>query len=152
MAVRPEEITAILKEQIEQFGADTAAVNVGTVIEAGDGIAAGRGLPVGQARLVLLVIAALLTALVTSIIGPVAFVGLLAPHMAALLGARSSRAQLVISALVGAGLMLVSDWLARTLIYPAQLPAGMVASVIGGIYFIALLTRSQVLSRKASGA
>src|SRR5688500_14526147 len=44
MAVRPEEITAILKEQIEQFGADTAAVNVGTVIEAGDGIARVHGL------------------------------------------------------------------------------------------------------------
>jgi iron complex transport system permease protein len=116
-----------------------------TLISAGDDIAAGRGLPVGQARLVLLVMAALLTALVTSIIGPVAFVGLLAPHMAALLGARSARAQLVISALVGAGLMLVSDWLARTLIYPAQLPTGMVASVIGGVYFIALLTRSRMV-------
>jgi F-type H+-transporting ATPase subunit alpha len=44
MAVRPEEITAILKEQIEQFGAETAAVNVGTVIEAGDGIARAHGL------------------------------------------------------------------------------------------------------------
>jgi iron complex transport system permease protein len=123
-----------------------------TLISAGDGIAAARGLPVGQARLILLSVAALLTALVTAIIGPVAFVGLLAPHMAALLGARSARAQLVIAALVGAGLMLLSDWLARTLIYPAQLPAGMVASVIGGVYFIALLTRNQVLSRKASGA
>ena len=44
MAVRPEEITAILKAQIEQFGADTAAVNVGTVVEAGDGIARVHGL------------------------------------------------------------------------------------------------------------
>ena len=44
MAVRPEEITAILKAQIEQFGADTEAVNVGTVIEAGDGIARVHGL------------------------------------------------------------------------------------------------------------
>ncbi|HWO74235.1 MAG TPA: F0F1 ATP synthase subunit alpha [Dehalococcoidia bacterium] len=44
MAVRPEEITAILKQQIEQFGAETAAVNVGTVIEAGDGIARVHGL------------------------------------------------------------------------------------------------------------
>jgi len=123
-----------------------------TLISAGDGIAAGRGLPVEKARLVLLTVAALLTALVTSIIGPVAFVGLLAPHMAALLGARSGRAQLMIAALVGAGLMLLSDWMARTLIYPAQLPAGMVASVIGGVYFIALLTRSRIVSRKASGA
>ncbi len=44
MAVRPEEITAILKEQIEQFGSETSAVNVGTVIEAGDGIARAHGL------------------------------------------------------------------------------------------------------------
>jgi F-type H+-transporting ATPase subunit alpha len=42
--VRPEEITAILKAQIEQFGAETAAVNVGTVVEAGDGIARVHGL------------------------------------------------------------------------------------------------------------
>ena len=44
MAVRPEEITAILKQQIEQFGSETAAVNVGTVVEAGDGIARVHGL------------------------------------------------------------------------------------------------------------
>jgi F-type H+-transporting ATPase subunit alpha len=44
MAVRPDEITAILKAQIEQFGAETAAVNVGTIVEAGDGIARVHGL------------------------------------------------------------------------------------------------------------
>src|SRR5947208_11194781 len=44
MAVRPEEITAILKSQIEQFGVETSAVNVGTVVEAGDGIARVHGL------------------------------------------------------------------------------------------------------------
>src|SRR3990172_6089909 len=44
MAVRPEEITAILKAQIEQFGAEAQAVNVGTVVQAGDGIARVHGL------------------------------------------------------------------------------------------------------------
>ena len=44
MAIRPEEITAILKQQIQQFGAETAEVNVGTVVEAGDGIARVHGL------------------------------------------------------------------------------------------------------------
>jgi F-type H+-transporting ATPase subunit alpha len=44
MAVRPEEITAILKAQIEQFGAEARSVNVGTVIDAGDGIARVHGL------------------------------------------------------------------------------------------------------------
>jgi F-type H+-transporting ATPase subunit alpha len=42
--VRPEEITAILKAQIEKFGAETEAVNVGTVVQAGDGIARIHGL------------------------------------------------------------------------------------------------------------
>ncbi len=44
MAVRPEEITAILKQQIEQFGSEASSVNVGTVIDAGDGIARVHGL------------------------------------------------------------------------------------------------------------
>jgi len=44
MAVRPEEITSILREQIEKFGVEAAATNVGTVISAGDGIARLHGL------------------------------------------------------------------------------------------------------------
>ncbi|MBI4571475.1 MAG: F0F1 ATP synthase subunit alpha, partial [Chloroflexi bacterium] len=44
MAVRPEEITSILREQIEKFGAEVTATNVGTVIDAGDGIARVHGL------------------------------------------------------------------------------------------------------------
>jgi F-type H+-transporting ATPase subunit alpha len=44
MAVRPEEITSILKEQIEKFGAEVTTTNVGTVVEAGDGIARVHGL------------------------------------------------------------------------------------------------------------
>ena len=44
MSVRPEEITAILKQQIQQFGAETTAVNVGSVVQAGDGIARVHGL------------------------------------------------------------------------------------------------------------
>src|SRR3989304_1095382 len=44
MAVRPEEITSILKEQIEKFGGEVTATNVGTVVDAGDGIARVHGL------------------------------------------------------------------------------------------------------------
>ena len=44
MAVRPEEIASILKQQIERFGAAVTAVDVGVVIEAGDGIARVHGL------------------------------------------------------------------------------------------------------------
>jgi iron complex transport system permease protein len=112
-----------------------------TLVSIGDGIAAARGLAVGHARLSLLVIASFQTALVTAVMGPVAFVGLLAPHIAALLGAGSARAQLVAAPLLGICLMVLSDWLGRSLLYPMQLPAGAIASIIGGSYFVFLLVR-----------
>jgi len=64
---------------------------------------------------------------------------LLAPHIAALLGARRPVAQLLLAALLGAALLLLADWLGRVLIYPRQLPLGMLASVLCGAYFIVLL-------------
>jgi ABC-type Fe3+-siderophore transport system permease subunit len=112
-----------------------------TLVSIGDDIAAARGLAVGRARLVLLLIASAQTALVVAVMGPVAFVGLLAPHMAALAGAGSVRAQLLAAPLLGLGLMVLSDWLGRSLLYPMQLPAGTVASIIGGSYFVYLLGR-----------
>lgn len=114
-----------------------------TLISAGDGMAMARGLNAHHARLGLLVLVALLCAMVTALLGPLAFVGLLAPHMAALLGAKKAAQQLLLAALIGTLLMLFADWLGRTLIYPAQLPAGVVASVLGGSYFVYLLARRQ---------
>ena len=112
-----------------------------TLISVGDQIALARGLDAKRARLVLLVLVALLCAMVTAIMGPVAFVGLLAPHMAALLGAKKALPQLVLAMLVGMVLMLLSDWLGRTVLYPSQMPAGTIASILGGSYFIYLLAR-----------
>lgn len=114
-----------------------------TLISAGDAMAMARGLHSQRARLWLLILVALFCALVTAMLGPIAFVGLLAPHIAALLGAQKAAQQLLLAALIGALLMLFSDWLGRTLTYPAQLPAGVIASVIGGSYFVYLLARRQ---------
>ena len=115
-----------------------------TLISIGDGMARARGVHVGRARLVLLVVVCALCALVTALMGPVAFVGLLSPHVAALLGARKVRPQLFLAAMVGMALMVLSDWLGRTLVYPDQLPAGLIAALIGGGYFLFLLTRRRL--------
>jgi iron complex transport system permease protein len=115
-----------------------------TLIGIGDGMATSRGLAVGRWRLVLLVLVSLLCALVTSLMGPVAFLGLLAPHIAALLGARRVVAQLVWSAALGSVLMVGADWLGRTLIFPLQMPVGIVASVVCGVYFVGLLLRQRL--------
>ena len=115
-----------------------------TLISIGDPMALARGVNVARARLVLLLVVCALCALVTALMGPVAFVGLLAPHVAALLGARRVFPQLILAAMVGMGLMTLSDWLGRTLLYPDQLPAGLMAALIGGSYFIFLLTRRRL--------
>ncbi|GAA0568846.1 Fe(3+)-hydroxamate ABC transporter permease FhuB [Caenispirillum bisanense] len=128
-----------------------------TLMAAGEPFAAARGLAVGPARMLLLALGAMTAAAVTSVTGPIAFVGLIAPHMAVLLGARKVAAHVVLATVLGAVLLVASDWLGRTVFHPVQLPAGAVAAVVGGGYFIALLAGQgplrglRGLGRMASG-
>ncbi|WP_375260770.1 Fe(3+)-hydroxamate ABC transporter permease FhuB [Palleronia sp.] len=117
-----------------------------TLIAAGDPVALARGVPVRVVRPALMAIAAALAAAVVAAMGPVGFVGLLSPHIAAMLGARRAADQLALSALVGGALMIASDWIGRTALHPMQLPAGTVASLLGGVYFLALVVRRRGLS------
>jgi iron complex transport system permease protein len=116
-----------------------------TLLSAGDDMALARGLSLRLARPVCLTLAAALAALVTAWLGPVAFVGLLAPHAAVMVGARRVTAQATMAGGIGAVLMVGSDWLGRMALHPMQLPAGSVASVLGGGYFLWLLLRRRVL-------
>ncbi|MBM6550511.1 Fe(3+)-hydroxamate ABC transporter permease FhuB [Marinomonas ostreistagni] len=114
------------------------------VISIGRAFALARGINVSGVSLVLLLIVALMCAMATATMGPVAFVGLIAPHLAIMLGATSGRAQLCIAALIGTTLMLWADWLGQTILYPDQVAAGTLVSIIGGGYFIALLLISRL--------
>lgn len=99
------------------------------------------GLSVRRARLVLIGAAALLTALAALFVGPLSFVGLIAPHLARLLGLTKAAGHLAGAALLGALLMLASDWLARMAAFPYQLPVGLFAALLGGPYMVFLLAR-----------
>lgn len=114
-----------------------------TLISAGRQFAAARGLNVQATSVILLCSVALLCALVTTTMGPVAFVGLLAPHMAVMMGAKQARNQLIVAGLMGGLLMLAADWIGQTLLFPMQIAAGTVVSIIGGSYFLLLLIRGQ---------
>lgn len=94
------------------------------------------GIALNRARLVLLLLVALLTACATLVVGPLSFVGLLAPHMARLIGFSRARMHLLGAALIGALLMVLADWLGRQVIFPYEIPAGLVASLLGGAYFM----------------
>ncbi|WP_435105199.1 Fe(3+)-hydroxamate ABC transporter permease FhuB [Arhodomonas sp. AD133] len=111
------------------------------ILPLGTAISRALGINLRRARLSLLLLVALLTACATLVVGPLSFVGLLAPHMARLLGFSRARAHLLGSALTGALLMVLADWLGRTLLFPNEIPAGVVASLLGGAYFMWLLRR-----------
>lgn len=99
------------------------------------------GVDVTWSRLVLLVVVAALTAGATLVVGPLSFVGLLAPHMARLLGLSRAREQVAGSIAIGALLMIGADWVGRMLLFPSEMPAGLVATLIGGSYFMWRLRR-----------
>ncbi len=111
------------------------------IIEMGEVTANSLGLNSTRVRLVLLVLVAALTTLCTIVIGPLSFIGLLAPHMARSLHQYQPRTQMVSAALLGALVMVLADWLGRNLWFPWQFPAGLLASLIGGGYFLYLMRR-----------
>lgn len=114
-----------------------------TLIGTGRQFAFGRGLNVSWAYIVLLLIVALLCAFITTTMGPVAFVGLIAPHIAVILGARQAKVQLWVAGLLGGLLLLSADVIGQLLVHPAQIAAGVLVSVIGGVYFVFLLIRER---------
>ncbi|MDH2069560.1 Fe(3+)-hydroxamate ABC transporter permease FhuB [Pantoea sp. GD03673] len=113
-----------------------------TLLPLGSATARSAGIALTPVRLSLLLLAAALTASATLTIGPLSFVGLMAPHMARMLGFRRALPQLVLSGLLGAGLMVMADWCGRMLAFPDQIPAGLMATFLGAPYFIWLLRRS----------
>ncbi|MFD7869540.1 iron ABC transporter permease [Microbacterium sp. NPDC059771] len=101
------------------------------------------GIRLEPVRLLLLAVAAVLAALSVTAIGVIGFVGLVAPHAArALVGARHARV-IPVAVLLGGLLVAVADTIGRTVIAPAQLPAGLVVALIGAPYFVWLLWRSR---------
>lgn len=109
------------------------------VLPLGAASARSLGLRVGHARLVVIVLAALLTALAATYVGPLSFIGLIAPHLARLLGLGRAREQLAGAIVLGVALMVLADWLSRIVTFPYQLPLGIFASLVGGPYLIYLL-------------
>lgn len=111
------------------------------VLPLGTGIAGGLGLPLRRARLGLIALAGMATGAATVLVGPLSFVGLMAPHMARRLGLARPGDHVTGAALIGAGLMLAADFGARMAGFPYELPLGLFASLIGAPWLIWLMMR-----------
>ena len=110
-------------------------------ISQGDDIAHTRGVSVNWERNLLLAVAALLAGSTVGVVGPVGFVGLMVPHIMRRFVGSDYRFLVPASALGGMLLVILADSLSRVIISPAELPIGIVMSLIGGPFFLVLLLR-----------
>lgn len=110
-------------------------------IDAGDETARGLGVPVGRVRLVGMMLASLLTAVIISFLGIIGFVGLVVPHMVRRLIGSDHRYLLPASLLTGGVLMLLSDTVARLILAPHVLPVSVLTAFLGAPAFFWLIIR-----------
>ncbi len=113
------------------------------LLSLGEEQAHSLGVRVELVKAAILVLASMLTAMAISLAGPIAFIGLMVPHLVRLLTGPNHRTLLPYAGLAGAIFLLVSDLVARLLLAPHEIKTGIVTAVIGGPYFIFLIIRYQ---------
>ncbi|RYH01680.1 iron ABC transporter permease [Salipiger sp. IMCC34102] len=119
-----------------------AAARPMAAMRLGPEIAAGLGVRVGRTRATLITLSVALAAAAVAMVGPLGFVGLVAPHMAHRLARSGVGLHLALSAVVGAGLVGAADLAGRALFAPVQIPAGLVTAIIGVPIFVWLILRT----------
>ena len=103
------------------------------------------GVNVEKTKVVLVVVATLVTAASVSVAGIVGFVGLIAPHVVRLMWGQDNRFLLPMAMLTGAGFMIGADLIGRTIASPSELPVGVVTSFCGAPFFLYLLRKRRVV-------
>lgn len=125
-----------------------ACARVANLLHLGDDVAAGLGVPLGQARATLFFIAVWLSATAVSVVGAVGFIGLIGPHLARQWVGNDARRLFPLSIAITALLLLGSDLLAQVLTLTfgnnrAALPVGAVTALLGAPFFLYLVLRKK---------
>ncbi|MFS7245280.1 Fe(3+)-hydroxamate ABC transporter permease FhuB [Rahnella inusitata] len=111
------------------------------ILPLGSVTAKSVGMALTPSRMAILMLAAIMTAAATLTVGPLSFIGLMAPHMARMMGFRRAMPQWMVASIFGGLLMVFADWCGRMFLFPNQIPAGLLATFIGAPYFIYLLRK-----------
>ena len=112
-------------------------------IALGDDLAVALGARVTLVRALAIVAVSLLAGGATAIAGPIAFVGLMIPHVARWIAGPDQRWIVALSVVLGPVLLLVADIVGRVVLRPGELPAGIVTAVIGAPVLIVLVRRQR---------
>ena len=111
------------------------------ILQLNEPVAIGVGMAVEKERIIMLVIAVALAASAVSVSGGIAFIGLMAPHIAKSLVGPRAQLFMPVAVLLGGWLLLTADSIGRNLVDPDGIPAGVMVALIGAPYFMYLLMR-----------
>ncbi|MEM7768782.1 MAG: iron ABC transporter permease [Pseudomonadota bacterium] len=114
------------------------------VLQTDDATAESLGVPVLRLRFGMLAVAALLAGVSVALAGPVAFLGLVAPHLARLCGAVRHRDLIPLSLIFGVALGLAADLVARFILFPTEAPISAVMALLGVPLLVTLLRRNRL--------
>lgn len=109
------------------------------ILLSGEETAASRGVNVRKVRKELFVAVSLIVGAVVSVCGPIGFIGLMGPHICRRFVGSGHKTLFWASLLFGGIFLLLSDTLARTVLYPTDLPVGLITSAVGGPFFFWLI-------------
>ncbi|MFX0016567.1 MAG: FecCD family ABC transporter permease [Promethearchaeota archaeon] len=109
----------------------------------GEETAQYRGLDVQKVQKILLVFSSLITGVSVAFTGVIGFVGLIIPHLVRLITGPDHRILLPVSALIGASFLIIADVVAKTVLYPTELPVGIITALCGTPFFIYLLRKQR---------
>lgn len=112
----------------------------------GEREAAQLGVDIEKLKRKVVLLVTLSVGAAVSVSGIIGFVGLVVPHLARMLFGADHRSLLPVSVFLGAILMVFSDMVARTVVAPAELPIGVITSLIGGPFFIFLIMANRRLT------
>jgi len=113
------------------------------LLMAGDDIALSRGVAVKRVRYLLFFTTSLCVGAIVSLCGPIGFVGMMVPHICRLLIGTDHRWLTPATLMFGGGFLIFCDTIARLIFAPAELPVGVITTLLGGPFFLWLLIKSR---------
>ncbi|MFB6726286.1 FecCD family ABC transporter permease [Kribbella sp. NPDC056345] len=141
-AVQPAVLSTAAIATLIGIGALIAVAPILDALASGDDSTRAAGLNPERARFLVLIGTSAMVGVIVAGVGGIGFVGLVVPHLARRLVGGRHRAVLPVSALLGGGLLLAADTIARTAVAPQEIPVGVVTGILGAPVLVLLLRRA----------